>query len=209
MRLVDAVCILGGHKGCFIPNMLGTIVASPVIDDIHIAGCSCGGADSCTRCSLNRFRHRRNSTHTLTVFSNSVVDGYFVLYPDGEHCVIRQVFIRGNLCDDCTSCAAQMIFAILCVVQIQVRSSQILRPVRVICFPSRGLRSSSFIIFAFACRNSRPAKECITCSSRSFMNVDSNVYYSIFIGYICSSSIILKPTDMGRSWCFGIDVNSL
>ena len=70
-----------------------TIIASPIVDNIRAGAGSSRRAGSRSGRSLDRLGRGIDSTLAGAVGSDRVVDGYIVLFPNGEEIIIRQLLV--------------------------------------------------------------------------------------------------------------------
>ena len=97
MRFIDAVGVLGGNEGGIRADVLRAAVAGPVVDDVGVGAGRGGGASGRTRGSLDRFRSQGDRALARAVGSDGIVDGYIILFPDGEEVIVGLLLIGGNL----------------------------------------------------------------------------------------------------------------
>ena len=97
VRLIDVVRVLAGNKRGLVTNMHCTIIASPIVDNIRAGAGSSRRAGSRSGRSLDRLGRGIDSTLAGAVGSDRVVDGYIVLFPNGEEIIIRKLLVGRNL----------------------------------------------------------------------------------------------------------------
>ena len=207
MRFVDAVGVLGGSEECGFADMLRAIVNGPVVDDVGVGAGRGGGAGGRTRGSLHRFGSRSNRAHAGTIGSDGIVDGYFILFPDGEHGVVGMILVRSDL--GSRLAVAQMVCAVALVV-VEIGRCATLGPVGRILFPIQRLLQRDIAgISVDSDNNSCPTEELIPIACRRSRNVDPSVDCDVLILLERFAAVILIPIDMGGRGLLGVDVDSL
>ena len=209
MRFIDAGSVLAGREVRSIANMLCTIVAGPVVDDVHFGVGRGGGASGRARGSLDGFRGRRDRALARAVGGDGIVDGYIILFPDGEHGVVRMILVRSDLGSRLAGNVAQMVCSVALVV-VEIGRCATLGPVGRILFPSQRLRQRDIAgISVDTDFNSCPTEELIPIACRRSRNVDPSVDCDVLILLERSAAVILIPIDMGGRGLLGVDVDSL
>ena len=91
--LIDTVCVLIGNKLSCVAHRLCTVIAGPVVDDVHVRAGSSRRAGSRSGRRLDRLGRGSDSTPAGAVGSDRVVDGYIVLFPHSEEILIRLLLV--------------------------------------------------------------------------------------------------------------------
>ena len=185
MRLIEAITVLGRDERCCFANMLGTIVNSPVVEDVGLRGSRGGRAGRSSGVNLHGLRIARYQAHSFLALGHRIVDSDLLLLPDSIEILIGILFVSSNL----SSCVT-----VVCISARVVPSN-----------PGRGcgsaLRPSLERISSTSGNILALAKAIDVHSS---IDLDGLVL-AISIG----GPVVLIPIDVRRGSLFGVLVDSL
>ena len=188
MRLVKTIIVLGRREVSVSADGFGSVVDCPIIEDVSRRSSRRSGACRGTVLDFYGFTCGGNSTHVRAIIIHSIVDGYFVFFPNGVNIIVWLLLVSCDLS--------------------HLMSRTVDRSCIFLTVPGQEIGSGAALSLG-------PALECISGTGLSAEDIYRLIDLYVGIRMIKRTlptvfrTVVAVPIDMRRGFFFLILVNSL